>query len=154
MICEKTVRQFCCEDISLIENYNKAIEDCSQVWHCHHRLETDLGLSEKELQDSNRYFNVEAKYLVFMTPKEHKAIHLSYRTKGTHLTYEHKRKLSIINMGESHPFYGKHHTEEAKKKMRKPKIKYKWLTSTGEIREMSINHATRFHPDWKKIGEV
>ena len=32
--------KYCCEDISLIENYDKAIEDKTQYWHCHHRLET------------------------------------------------------------------------------------------------------------------
>lgn len=38
MIC-KEVHKFCCEDISKIENYEKAIVDVTQTWHCHHRLE-------------------------------------------------------------------------------------------------------------------
>ena len=46
---------------------------------------------------------------------------------------------------------GRHHTEESKKKMRKPKTKYKWMTPTGEIIEMSKTLVTRFHPDWKLI---
>ena len=31
------VKKFCNEDISLIENYNKAISDSNQTWDCHHR---------------------------------------------------------------------------------------------------------------------
>lgn len=27
MICEKSIRQYCCEDLSKIENYDKAIAD-------------------------------------------------------------------------------------------------------------------------------
>lgn len=39
MINEDKVENFCCEDFSLIENYDKAVADKEQVWHCHHRLE-------------------------------------------------------------------------------------------------------------------
>ena len=46
---------------------------------------------------------------------------------------------------------GKHHTEEAKMKMRKPKTKYKWLTQTSEIIEMTTLNVKRWHPDWIKI---
>ena len=33
MICEKRVKQFCCEDPSLIDNYQEAINDTTQTWH-------------------------------------------------------------------------------------------------------------------------
>lgn len=46
---------------------------------------------------------------------------------------------------------GKHHTEEAKQKMRKPKTKYKWLTPTDEIVEMTTLNVKRWHLDWIKI---
>jgi len=39
MICLKSLKKFCCEDLSLIENYDLAISDTNQTWHCHHRLE-------------------------------------------------------------------------------------------------------------------
>ena len=39
MINEKNAKRFCNEDISLIENYDKAIVDNTQTWHCHHRAE-------------------------------------------------------------------------------------------------------------------
>ena len=32
--------KICCEDISLIENYESAISDKTEMWDCHHRLET------------------------------------------------------------------------------------------------------------------
>ena len=38
--------------------------------------------------------------------------------------------------------------------MKKPKQKYKWLTPSGEIKEMTIANVTRWHPDWIKIGEA
>lgn len=46
---------------------------------------------------------------------------------------------------------GRHHNEETKQKMRKPKIKCKWLTPTGEIIEMTTFNVNRWHSDWIKI---
>ena len=39
MINEHNAKKFCKEDISKIENYDKAIADTTQVWDCHHRTE-------------------------------------------------------------------------------------------------------------------
>ena len=38
MINERYARKFCCEDPSLIENYDLAIADTTQTWICHHIL--------------------------------------------------------------------------------------------------------------------
>ena len=38
MINEKQARRYCCEDISLIENYAKAMAS-GELWECHHRIE-------------------------------------------------------------------------------------------------------------------
>lgn len=57
---------------------------------------------------------------------------LSEIHKGIPKTEEHRRKISKTLTGISHP-------------------KYKWLTPNGEIREMSINTATQWHPDWVLI---
>lgn len=35
MICIYTVKKFCKEDPSMIENYDKAIADKTQTWDCH-----------------------------------------------------------------------------------------------------------------------
>lgn len=55
--------------------------------------------------------------------------------------------------GKDNQMYSKHHSEETKQKLRKPKLKYKWLTPTGEIRIMDMGNARKYHLDWIKIGE-
>jgi len=75
MICLNTIQKYCCDDISLIENYDKAINDENQTWHCHHKLETELNISRKELIDIGRYYNVPASELIFLTAYEHNYIH-------------------------------------------------------------------------------
>lgn len=103
MIKEKNAKAYCSEDISLIENYELAVNDPTQVWDCHHRLETDEGLSQQELEESNRYYGVEAKYLIFLTEHDHLSLHAKCKK------------------GEKNPFYGRCHSEDTKQKMRKPK---------------------------------
>lgn len=76
----KKVYKFCCEDISLIENYKQAIADKTQVWHCHHRKETDDGFSRKKLIKMGLYFNRPANELIFLTNSEHITLHNSKRT--------------------------------------------------------------------------
>ena len=41
------VKKFCKDDISLIENFEKAVNDKEQTWDCHHRRE--LETSRKDL---------------------------------------------------------------------------------------------------------
>ena len=38
MICENKAKWFCCEDISLIENYYEAVNS-PEVYACHHKRE-------------------------------------------------------------------------------------------------------------------
>ena len=169
MINEINAKLYCSEDISLIENYDKAVNDTTQMWECHHRLETDLGLSKGELIDLRLYTNRPANELIFLSKKEHKALHMSLHRKNGILPTRKGKDCNfygVHNRGEKHPFYGKHHTEETKQKLRKPlseetkqklrkpQQKYKWLTPTGEIRIMSIPNANCWHPDWIKIGEA
>lgn len=206
MISEINAKLYCSEDISLIENYDKAIID-KEMWECHHRLETDLGLSKEELIDLRLYANRPASELIFLTRSEHKALHMSaHRKNGILPTRKGKdcNFYGVHNTGENHPFYGKQHTDESKKKMskskkggtsnrkgailteetkkkmseahidkkhsdehnrkisesmkkadiKKPKQKFKWITPTGEIKIMDKSKVKRWHPDWKKIGEV
>ena len=89
---------------------------------------------------------------------------------------ECKRKLSIIFKGstrpeevklkisQNHSHWNKGRTnvysEETKRKMSeshkgkimstrgKPKQKFKWLTPTGEIKEMNKSNVIQYHPDW------
>lgn len=72
-----TVRSFCKEDISLIENYDKAIADNTQTWDCHHRLEIQGKkiLSVKELKEQKLYYKRPACELIFLTHSEHSILH-------------------------------------------------------------------------------
>lgn len=78
-----------CRNPELIENYEKAISDKSQLWYCHHRLEThfsdgtkrpeDAQLSWRELDALNMYFDRPPEELIFVTFAEHNALHFSGR---------------------------------------------------------------------------
>ena len=89
MINEYFVKKYCNEDISLIENYDKAVVDKEQTWDCHHRRESET--SKKELIKLGEYYNRPASELIFLTKSEHRALHL----KGKHHNEETKKKLSI-----------------------------------------------------------
>ena len=79
----KTAIKYCRDDISNIENYNKAIADKENIWHCHHRFETDcplLLMSKEELKERDLYYNRPADELIFLTKKEHHRLHEICRT--------------------------------------------------------------------------
>lgn len=135
MINEYNVKNYCCEDISLIENYEKAVNDTTQMWHCHHRLEIELNKNRLELMEMELYENRPANELIFLTKKDHMAIHKNYgNTKG-----------------KNNGMFGKHHSIESKNKLSKPRPKYKWLTPTGEIKIMTASGAAQHHKDWKRL---
>lgn len=93
MISEKMAKWFCDEDISHIENYDKAVADKTCIWECHHRRETIY--SRKELIEIGEYYNRPAMELIFLTPFEHKSIH----NKGKRHSAEHVQKISAANTG-------------------------------------------------------
>ena len=78
MIAEYYLKRYCAEDISLIENYEEAKNDMTQMWECHHKLEIELDKTPKELQELGLYFNRPAKELILLTCKSHMQLH-SYR---------------------------------------------------------------------------
>lgn len=75
MIKEMNAYAFCKEDISLIENYDKAMEDKSQSWDCHHRTEIWWNCTSQELIDNECYYHRPAKELIFLTHAEHAKLH-------------------------------------------------------------------------------
>lgn len=93
-----------CTDIENVENYEKAKADNFKGWCCHHRLETHnsdgerrvVNITRDELKALDMYFNRPAEELIFLTVTEHVKLH-------------HK--------GEKHHMYGKHHSEETRKKI-------------------------------------
>lgn len=116
---------YCCEDVSLIENYDKAINDKNIIWHCHHRLETHYedgsrriegDLLAKDLIDANKYYNVPARELIYLLPLEHHQLHaekqserlteeshklMSEKAKNRHIprTKEWNEKISKSHLG-------------------------------------------------------
>lgn len=133
MIFYKNVLEFCCEDVSMIENYDKALSDVDETWDCHHRLEiTDEGVfSPKELKEKGLYYNRPASELIFLTRKEHNRLHrenrkaefyiklpeifekISKANEGRVFTEEHKIKIGVSNVGK----HFRKHTEEEKNKI-------------------------------------
>lgn len=109
MINITNTKSKCCEDISLIENYNIAINDTSQVWACHHRLETHTSNGDRRLVDItvdelialDMYYNRPASELIFMTKSEHSKLHTigHHRNAGRVLSEDTKAKLSIALRG-------------------------------------------------------
>ena len=109
MISTRTAKAYCRDDISLIENYDKAIADKTQVWDCHHRRETIY--SRSGLIEIGEYYNRPACELIFLTPFEHNRLH----NLGKHLSAETRKKMSESRIG-------KHRSEETRKKISESKI--------------------------------
>ena len=121
MICQSMLKNVCCEDLSLIENYNQAIEDKTQIWDCHHRDEIKVlpsGIkvtrSRKELIENNRYFQCPANELIFLKRTEHIKLHavnqgdetrrkISQALKGHQVSQETREKLRNKSLGHKQP---------------------------------------------------
>ena len=134
MINVKEVQKYCKEDISKIKNYEAAMNDTTQVWHCHHMTETWWNCSAKDLIENECYYNRKACELIFLTPAEHCRLHnkvrifseetrkkMSEAKKGKKLSEETRKKMSEAKKGEHNPFYGKTHNDKSRKKMTEAK---------------------------------
>lgn len=92
-----------CITPELIENYDKAMADTTQIWHCHHRLETHNSDGERRLVDLTRdelnalgmYYNRPPEELIFLTDDEHTKLHF----KGKALSKETRAKMSKRQKG-------------------------------------------------------
>ena len=140
MICEKTVKRFCKDDISLIENYDKAVSDTTQVWDCHHRRETIYSV--KELIEIGEYYNRPACELIFLTPTDHRRLHKL----GKHLSEESRKKLSESKKG-------KHRSEETRKKISESKKGKHLSVETRKKLSESIKGKHRSEETRKKMSE-
>lgn len=103
---------YCCEDLSKIENYEKAKADKDNMWCIHHRLETHYEdgtprkdgdfLSIEDLKERNLYFNRPASELIFLTEENHKKLHI---------------RNICYRKGEENPQYGKSLSKNTKSKI-------------------------------------
>lgn len=75
----KNVYKYCKDDITKIENFNKAFNDRNNVWICHHKLELTLSgefaNSVAELKRMNMYFNRPYYELIFIKNSDHIKLH-------------------------------------------------------------------------------
>ena len=105
-------KKFCCEDPSLIENYDLAIADTTQTWDCHHRGEIlPCGrFSVSDLKKFGLYYKRPASELIFLTKAEHTHLHkrgitlseatkkaMSDTRKGVPKSEEHKKAIGEAN---------------------------------------------------------
>lgn len=117
MICIKTTEKYCNGDITKIENYDKAVNDTTQMYICHHRNEQYYTWIE--LKKLGLYFNCPPCELIFVTKSEHKQIHKTcagYEEYIKKNSESHKNQIPWIK--------GKHHTQECKDELSK-KLKEK-----------------------------
>jgi len=133
------LRSFC-KNYEKIENYEKAVNDTTQVWECHHRLELEktggvCDVTKQDLIDWGIYYDRPADELIFLTKAEHRKLHhagkiVSKETrdlqsrakkgKSHKVSDETRKKISIANTGKSHPAWNKGIpcTEDVKRKNR------------------------------------
>lgn len=99
MISRK-VYEYCKDDITKIPNFNEAIRDKNNVWHCHHVLELDINgnpaLSVNTLKRLNMYYNRPYFELVFLLPEEHCKLHNMNEFKTKKKQKRKKKKPEVI----------------------------------------------------------
>ena len=114
MIDAKRVHRYCSEGISRIENYDKAINDKTQIWDCHHRLEMTLdgefAHSKEELKRLGMYYNRPYFELIFLPHSEHTRIH----NKG--ISAETRAKMSEAKKGKPKAVETRAKMSEARRK--------------------------------------
>ena len=131
MINEYYAKKYCKEDISLIENYEQAVNDNNQMWVCHHMTENWWNCTRKELIENECYYNRKACELIFLTPEEHKRLH----NKGRIFSEETRKKMSESMKGRTSPMKGVTLSEETRKKISEAKKGKKLKPFTEEHRK-------------------
>ena len=159
---EKVI-EYCREDISLIENYDKAIADTTETWECHHRLEIQEGktYSMKELKALRLYYMRPACELIFLTKSDHSRLHAMNRSKEhkekvkaafAKMTVEEKKVFGVKNKGNTYRL-GKKLSEETKQKIRQKAIGRKHSEETKL--KCKTNLGKKFSEEHKrKISEA
>jgi hypothetical protein len=157
MINEQNALKYCKDDISKIENYEKAIADPKETWDLHHRLELTLdgefAHTAEDLKRMDMYHHRPYFELIFLTHAEHCRLHgacmsdetkqkMSDAAKGKHHSEETRRQIA-----EAHK--GKHHTAETKCKLSDANKGRKLRPFTAEHRR-KMSEAHKGKEPWNK----
>ena len=126
MISKSNIK-YICKNRELIESYNEAISDDTQMWDLHHRLETHFSdgserpsnafLSKEELIALDMYWHRPPEELIFLRKSDHHKLHSKCE--------QHRRKISEARKG-------KHHSEETKRKMSESRKGKHWKPVEGK----------------------
>jgi len=155
VINEYYATSFCCEDISKIENYRKAVRDKTQTWDCHHRREISESKSAQQLKNEDLYYNVPASDLIFLKHSEHARLHSVNMSKETHkklskaikaaMTDKVRKKISDANKGRLFSQEHRKHLSESLKGKKKSKmsIETKRKISEGNKGKLVSNETRR-----------
>lgn len=144
MINEKCAKKFCCEDLSLIENYELAIADNTQTWVCHHILGEKF--SRKYLIDNNLYKNRPACELRFLTTADHVSLHMT----GKQLSEDTKNAIgaaiSVALQGKPRSEAAKNaiaawHNKRVRQYTKSGKIVKEWESAKIAALEFGISHS-------------
>lgn len=97
----QSIRKFCKDDYTKIENYELAKADNFKDWCIHHRLELTLdneyAKSREDLIRMGMYYNRPYFELIFLKRSEHQILHNKNRKVGgwkLQFTEEHRNKIS------------------------------------------------------------
>ena len=149
----KNVKKFCYEDISLIKNYELAINDNKHIWDCHHRKETDEGLSRKQLIELGLYYGRPASELILLTHSEHMSLHCTGKSSWNKSSWNEEHKIEYINLllAKNMRIYTLTNTKtgEIKNFIKKTNLA-KYIKTNTSIVELAIIKNT---PICKKTGE-
>lgn len=129
MIKAKNAKSYCCEDISLIENYEQAVADTENIWECHHRGEI-LPCGTYRVSDLKKfglYWKRPASELIFLRQDEHRKLHSVGKNNpnfGRKFSEDVRRNMSEAHIGNKGFWVGKHRSDETKKKISETIRKY------------------------------
>lgn len=118
MINKFKVQQYCCEDISKIENYEEAVNS-PEPWVCHHRMElietgAVIDNTQQDLIGWGIYYDRPADELILLTKADHNILHHKGKKRPPR-SGEYKRKISKARKGLKFSEEWKRKISEAKK---------------------------------------
>lgn len=158
MINLRYAKEFCCEDISKIENYDLAVADRKETWHCHHRLEIVDGIhiSMSDLKTKGLYYGRPASELIFLTRTDHLKLHNTGRKFSKvwrqRISEALRGKLSgdknpnFGRTGDKHPLYGKKVSKELRSRISETEKK-----DAAIYREYRANGGELKWQQWRKL---